>query len=147
MSNHKLTTVIVDTDALFALFNKDDANAQKAENLIQILYEQKVRLLYPATMLVETIDTLQRKLKRHEEAAQVTTLISSSQFAIESIEPISGDILRVAATYFEKNQSKQITLADCVVAAVAKKYNAIIFSFDNWYKKMGFRLVPDIYSS
>lgn len=145
MSNQKITTVIVDTDALFALFNKDDANAQKAENLFQILYEQKVRLLYPATTLVETIDTLQRRLKKHEEATQVATLISSSQFAIESIEPISGQILKDAATFFEKNQSKQITLADCVVAAVAKKYKAVIFSFDNWYKKLGYRLVTDLY--
>ena len=145
MSNLKQTTVIVDTDALFALFNKDDANAQKAENLLQILYEHKVRLLYPATTLVETIDTLQRRLKRHGEAAQVATLISASQFAIESIEPISGELLKNAATFFENYQSNQITLADCVVAAVAKKYNAVIFSFDNWYKKLGFRLVTDLY--
>lgn len=144
MNTAAITTVVVDTDSLIALFNKDDANNQKAEILFQTLYQKKVRLIYPATTLVETVDTLQRRLKKYKEAEEIARLIGHAQFAEESIETISGSILKDAVFYFEKRQSKGNTLADAVVAAVAKKYNATVFSFDDWYRKLGFKLVPNI---
>lgn len=145
MNTSEVSTVVVDTDSLIALFNKDDSNSQKAEILFQMLYQKKARLIYPATTLVETVDTLQRKLKKHKEAEEIARLIRSAQFAQESIENITGNMLKDAVFYFEKRQSKDNTLADAVVAAVAKKYNASVFSFDDWYRKLGFKLVPDLY--
>lgn len=144
MNVSEVSTVVVDTDSLIALFNKDDSNNQKAEILFQTLYQKKALLIYPATTLVETVDTLQRRLKKHKEAEEIARLIGSAQFAQESIENISGSTLKDAVFYFEKRQSKGNTLADAVVAAVAQKYNASVFSFDDWYRKLGFKLVPDI---
>jgi predicted nucleic acid-binding protein len=141
MNNETIQVVIVDSDALIALFNKDDANAQKAEKLFQMLYEEKARLIYPATTLVETIDTMQRKLKKHAEAAQIIKLIATAQFAIESIEPINGQCIKEAAHFFEAGKTKRTTLADAVVAAVAKRNNTkLIASFDEWYEDQGFIL-------
>lgn len=138
-------TIIVDSDALIALFNKDDAHAEKAERLFEALHEQRARLIYPATTLVETIDTLQRRLKKHENAAQIAMLIAEAKFATESIETIDGHCLKEAVIFFKFSKSNSSTLADGVVAAVAKKYKAdAIFSFDGWYKKQGFTLVTDL---
>lgn len=145
MKTSEVSTVIVDADSLIALFNKDDTNSKKAEILFQTLYQKKARLIYPATTLVETVDTLQRRLKKHKEAEEIARLVGSSQFVKESIETISGSILKDAVFYFEKRQSKNNTLADAIVAAIAQKYNAVIFSFDEWYRKLGFKLVSDLW--
>lgn len=144
MNTAEIPTIVIDTDSLIALFNKDDTNSKKAEILFLMLYQKKARLIYPATTLVETVDTLQRRLKKHEEAEEVAHLIGAAQFAQESIETITGAILKDAVSFFEKRQRKGNTLADAVVAAVAQKYNASVFSFDDWYRKLGFKLVPDI---
>jgi|SRR5579885_175840 len=139
-------TIIVDSDALIALFNKDDANAKKASKLFTIFLEKKIRLLYPATTLVETIDTLQRKLKKHEEALRITQLIAEARFATESVVAINGSDIKEALMFFGQKSSNHTTLADAIVAYIAKKYEArAICSFDTWYKKVGFRLAVDIY--
>lgn len=141
MNNETIKIVIVDSDALIALFNKDDANAQKAEKLFERLCEEKARLIYPATTFVETIDTMQRKLKKHEEAAHIARLIATAQFAIESIEPINGQCLKEAVKFFESGKGNRTTLADAVVAAVAQKNGTkIIASFDEWYEDQGLTL-------
>jgi predicted nucleic acid-binding protein len=137
--------VVVDSDALIALFNKDDPHAETVEKLLEVLHEQKARLIYPVTTLVETVDTMQRKIKNHAAAVQVVQLITESYFASKSIEPITTQELKEAARLYKKGFTNRTTLADAVVAAVAKKYNAdAIFSFDEWYQKQGFKLVIDL---
>lgn len=145
MDNAGVQTLIVDSDALIALFNKDDSNFSKAKILFESFYEQKTRLIYPSTTLVETIDTIQRRLKKYEVAKHLAQLISSAEFAIESVEPIDGSYLKEAVKYFKLESDNRKTLADAVVVAVAKKNNADgIFSFDEWYKKLGYKLASEL---
>lgn len=145
MDNEGIRTLIVDSDALIALFNKDDSNFSKAKILFESFYEQKTRLIYPSTTLVETIDTIQRRLKKYEIAEQIAQLIAGAEFAIESIEPIDGAYLKEAVKYFKSEKDNRKTLADAVVVAVAKKNNADgIFSFDEWYQKLGFKLAYEL---
>jgi predicted nucleic acid-binding protein len=74
---------------------------------------------------------LQRKIKNHEAAQEVVTLITQAYFTKESIEPVSSENLEQAAKFFHQGYSGKTTLADSVVAAVAKKHNTeYIFSFD-----------------
>lgn len=145
MDDAEVKTLIVDTDALIALFNKDDSNFSKAKVLFESFYEQKTRLIYPSTALVETIDTIQRRLKKYEVAKQLAQLILSSDLTVESVEPINGNYLKAAVKYFEAEGSNRKTLADAVVVAVAKKLNADgIFSFDEWYQKLGYKLAAEL---
>jgi len=54
--------------------------------------------------------------------------------------------LTEALALFNLHGSKQNTLFDAVVAAMARRLNAAaIFSFDKWYEKLGFRLVTRLY--
>lgn len=145
MDNAGVQTLIVDSDALIALFNKDDSNFSKAKILFESFYEQKTRLIYPSTTLVETIDTIQRRLKKYEVAHKIAQLISSADFAAESVESIDGIYLKEAAKYFEAEGNNRKTMADAVVVAVAKKTNADgIFSFDEWHKRLGYKLASEI---
>jgi predicted nucleic acid-binding protein len=137
--------VVVDSDALIALFHKTDVNAEKAVKLFETMYEQKAQLIYPLTTLVETVDTLQRKMKNDKAAAKIVELIREAYFSKESIEQVSYEQFLRAAELFKQGYSHRTTLADAVVASVAKTHNAdAIFSFDGWYKKQGFTLVADL---
>ncbi len=140
-----IKTLVVDSDALIALFNREDANFSKAEVLFENFYEQKIKLVYPATVLVETVDTIQRRLKKYKSAEKIGQLILSAEFAVQSIESIDGNYLKEAVKYFESESNNRKTLADAVVAAVAKKISADgIFSFDEWYKKLGYKLASEL---
>ncbi len=145
MSSTKLQTVVVDSDGLIALFHKDDAHFLKAQALFVTLYEQNAALLYPSTTIVETIDTLQRKFKNHETAGDIARLITSAEFADEAIVSVDSAILKQATTLFASIKNTHHTLADAIVATIAKKYQTdLIFSFDNGYRKLGFKLITDL---
>lgn len=142
--NKTLQTLVVDSDALIALFNREDSNFKTAKALFERFYEQKVRLIYPATVLVETVDTIQRRLKKYEIAKQLVCLILSAEFAKESVESINGIYLEEGAKYFQEEKDNRKTLADAIVIAVANKNNVDgIFSFDEGYKKVGYQLASE----
>lgn len=95
--------------------------------------------------MVETIDTIQRRLKKYKIAKQIAQLISNAEFAKESVESIDGVYLKEAVKYFEIEKENRKTLADAIVVAVAKR-NSVdgILSFDKWYKKLGYRLAFEL---
>jgi predicted nucleic acid-binding protein len=106
------------------------------------LRDIKATLLYPATTITETATTFQRKLNRPDLASAITASVQAHQFIIE---PINGDILLKAAQLFNPHGSKQNTIFDAVVASVAVKLNTkFIFAFDNWYEKVGLKLVSSL---
>src|SRR3954467_2021796 len=84
-----MKTVIVDADGLIALFNKDDAHAEKAIGLLQELVREEARILYPATAIAEATTTLQRKLDKPHLAAQIAEVIKENKFPIEPLPSIS----------------------------------------------------------
>ena len=62
-----------------------------------------------------------------------------------NVQAVDYAILTEAADLFHPNGSKKNTLFDAVVAAIAKRFNAdAIFSFDEWYRKMGLTLTDDL---
>lgn len=137
-----MKTVVVDTDALIALINKEDSMAAKALKTLEGLYEREVRLLYPATTIVEATTALQRKLSNPSLTTEIVRTIKESQF---EIVPIDQAVLELAETLFKPSDSKQSTLFDAIVAAVAKTIKAdAIFGFDKWYEKIGLRLASEL---
>ena len=102
-------------------------------------------MIYPATALVETVDAIQRRWKKYDVSAPIAELIASSELTAESIEAIDGAYLKEAVKYFQQESNNRKTLADAVVAAVANKVKADgIFSFDEWYIQLGFKLASDL---
>ena len=134
--------IIVDSDALIALVNVDDALAGDAIRIVEQLRNMKAALVYPATTTAETVTTLQRKLNRPDLAHALIANLKANQFMIE---PIDEEILARAAQLYYPHGSKQDTFFDAIVAAVAQKLNATaVFSFDTWYEKVGVTLATSV---
>lgn len=141
----RLRTVVVDADALIALFNKDDLHATTAMNLLERLTTDNIRLLYPATTIAETVTTLRRRFNNAQAVVEVVHVIQAGNL---TIEPVDMQVLTEALALFKPSGSKQNTLFDAIVAAVAKHHHAeAIFSFDQWYEKQGFVLAAHLYPS
>lgn len=134
-----MKTIVVDSDGLVALLYQRDAHAPAAEQILQALIEQQARLLYPATVLIETATLFQLRLQQPQIAGQLATLIGESNL---EVTPVGPELLRDALILFRPQEgSKHHTLFDAVVAATAKAYQAdAIFSFDGWYQAQGFTL-------
>ena len=140
-----MKTVVVDTDGLIALVNKDDVLALDAVKTLEDLHASEVKLVYPSTTIVEAITTFQSKLSNSGLAGDMAQMLRDGQF---NIVPVDQNILEQAETLFKPKGSKQNTMFDAVVAAVAKTTNAdAIFSFDKWYEKVGLRLATSLFKA
>jgi predicted nucleic acid-binding protein len=131
--------IIVDADALIALVDTDDPHSARAFAIAKQLQEIEAPLLYPATTIAEATTTFQRKLNKPALVAQIIGAVTARQFLIE---PVDAAVLDAAAALFKPHGSKHNTIFDAIVAALAQKHDAeAIFSFDDWYEKVGLRLV------
>lgn len=143
MKDSKLKVVVVDTDAIIAQIKKDDKHFLRARKLSEWLYDNNYLLIYPSTTLTESVTTLHRKLNLSKLAKDL-----AKSFAEEDYEIVEVDkkITKLAIkNYYLKTKSKKNTLFDCIVAASAKnKKAAAIFSFDDFYRQVGFKLVEDL---
>ena len=138
----QLPTIVVDSDVLIGLFYDQDAHAQESLEIAQKLQSLNAKLIYPATTVIETVTTLQRKLQRPDVVKQIMALVERTPLIIE---PVDTTILAEALVLFDPDGSKKNTLFDAVVAAIAAKVSAkAIFSFDGWYEKQGFTLVRQV---
>lgn len=134
--------VIGDADALIALLLEEDAHYQEASELSACLYSKGHTVIFPNTAIVEAITAFQRKFSSPKLAGILTDQYAQGVFAVEYLDE---EIMRLAASLFNPKSSKKNTFFDAIVAAVAKSLNAdAIFSFDSWYKKVGFKLASDL---
>ena len=76
------------------------------------------------------------------DAKRILTKFQSCDFPVRAV---NHAILSEAGDLFNPNGSKRNTLFDAVVAAIAKRLDAdAIFSFDEWYRKIGMTLTDDL---
>ncbi len=134
----KKLIVIGDADGLIAFINPTDANNQKAAQILSFLEEHQAILSFPTTTIAEAITALQRKHASPPLAQQVIEHCKEGNILFTSVDDI---VMEVAFAIYNPHGSKQNTFFDAIVAAVAKQQQAdAIFSFDGWYKKLGFTL-------
>lgn len=126
-------TILVDTDALIALFDINDALHSKAVALLVKLHTKKAELILLPTTLSEfaLVSTNRIGLKQTK-----VVLESWVNGVSNKVSGIDQDLIKSAVKLFHRQTSKEESLFDCfVMAAVSKyKYDAI-FSFDKGYKK------------
>jgi len=100
-----------------------------------------ITTIYPSTAIAEAITTLLRKHSNPELASYLTKQYKDDRFAVEYIDE---KIMKFATEIFNPKGSKQNTFFDALVAGTAKTLGVeIIFSFDQWYTKLGFTLASD----
>ncbi len=133
---------MVDSDALIGSLYSQDQHFKISKQIRVKLAKLNAKLVYPATVIVETATFLQGRLNKPELAEQVIGLVTNQELIIEAID---GEILQEASAFVDFSGSKHNTLFDAIVAAVAKKYKAdAIFSFDKFYKSKGFKLASEL---
>ena len=136
--NNKIS--VGDADALVALAYKDDANHMKAKKISEWFIVNNYEIIYPNTAILEAITALKRSLGLIEEAHLINKQYIKGAFLVEYV---NDQIQHRASQRLEKTISKKNTIFDAVVAETAIELGAeYIFSFDGWYVKEGFNLVP-----
>lgn len=136
------TLIIVDADAIISFVATDDVNHLRAKEIMQHLANVEAYLLFPTTAICEAVTVLKRKLNKPEDAANVVKKFQSGKFPIQAVDQ---EILNLAGDFFNPYGSKQNTLFDAVIAAIAKTLDAdAIFSFDAWYKTQKFTLAGEL---
>ena len=130
-----------DADALIALTLEDDPHNKRAKKISEWLSENSITTIFPVTVFPEAITSLKRAANQPAKAHLLNRQFLDGAF---SVEYINADIMRAASEIFDKAKSKQNTLFDAIVAATAQSLQTnLIFSFDDWYPKLGFKLAGE----
>lgn len=138
----KNSFVVGDADILVALYFKKDALRDRVKNISRKFLKTGVKIIFPNTAIAEAITTMQRKLSNSTAAA---LLNQDYKKGILEVEYVDEQIMQNASDFYNPKGSKKNTFFDALVAATAKKLNSeTIFSFDDWYKKLGFKLASDL---
>ncbi|MBU4016878.1 PIN domain-containing protein [Patescibacteria group bacterium] len=134
--------IVVDSDAIFAIYNPNDPLNRKATKTLQYLITEEYQLVYPTSVLFEVVSLFQRVLPTPKITAKLIEMVTNDQLLIYVVDT---DILKESAALFDPDGSKKNTLIDCSVVAIAKKINAEgVFAYDSFYTKQGLKLASDI---
>lgn len=134
--------IVVDSDGFIGSLNPQDQHYKTSQQILSGLVKNHAELIYPATVIVETVTFLQGRLNQPELANQVVQLVNNNQLTVEAV---NDEVLQRASRFMNFGKSKHDTLFDAVVATIAEKYRAdAIFSFDKFYKSKGFKLAIEL---
>lgn len=134
-----IKTVIVDSDALIALSLSSDLNHNRAVKISEDWSKRGYTFIFPNTMILEAMTAL----KRAKNEPKIAHLINKQFLSkdVLNVLYVDEEIQTKASEIFDKADSKKNTPFDAVIAACADVIGAdAIFSFDNWYPKLGFTL-------
>ena len=135
--------VVVDSDAIFAIYNPNDSLNKAATKTFQQLIAGDFELIYPTSVIFEVISLFQRVLPNQEVTAKLVEMIRNDEMLTFVIDQ---DILKQSALIFDPTGSRKNTLVDCSVTAVAKKIKAEgVFAYDDFYRKQGLKLARELF--
>ena len=135
-------TIIGDADALIALTIKTDSLHSRALAISKRVENTNGQVIFPNTAIAEAITTLLRKHSNPKLAGYLAKQYEENIFSVEYVDEYA---MLLAVNIFNPVSSKQNTFFDAIVAATAKKLNTdTIFSFNAWYRKLGFKLAADL---
>lgn len=139
MTNIPGDKVLLDSDALVAKLEEADAWHKKSLEIFARLIQNKTVFYIAATTISEVVTTIQRRYNRPKLSTDLFHQLLAEEI---NIVPVDREVLAVAYEYFTVSRSKKNTTFDVINMAVFKKYDLdAIFSFDNFYKKSGLKLV------
>ncbi|MEK7617334.1 MAG: PIN domain-containing protein [Patescibacteria group bacterium] len=135
-------TVVVDSDAIYAIYIPKDPLNSKATKTFQKLIENELRLVYPTSVLFESISLFQRASPLPEVAEMLADMIKNDELQICVID---NGLLKASINIFKAAGSKKNTLVDCSVVAVSKRIKADgVFAYDRFYLKQGLKQAEDL---
>lgn len=137
-----INKVVIDSDAIYAVYNHNDPLHSKAIKTLQGLNNNHFQLIYPASVIFEVMSLFQRVLSTPSVTMKIVDMISRDLLVIYVID---NEILKESTTIFKPTGSKKNTLVDCSVVAVAKKIKADgVFAYDAFYTKQSLKLAEEL---
>lgn len=134
--------VVIDSDAIYAVYNHNDPLHNKAIKALQWLNNKNFQLIYPTSVIFEVMSLFQRVLSTPSVTQKLIEMIKEEQLLIHTID---DELLKQSTTIFKPAGSKKNTLVDCSVVAVAKKIKAAgVFAYDSFYAKQGLKSAEDL---
>lgn len=131
--------VFVDSDAYVALSKEDDNKHKKAVIIFNKLLNNKTYFFTSNYVFSEVVTVLSLRLNHSAAMNFIKTIKSSPDFY--DIKWVNEDIEEKAIEIFSRQTSKNVSFVDCCNMAVMNIYSTpIIFSFDNIYRKNGYKL-------
>lgn len=138
-------SVVVDSDAIFAIYNPNDPLNKQAIRTFQQLIAGDFQLIYPTSVIFEIISLFQRVLPKQEVTTKLIEMVKNDEILIYIVDE---DILKQSAEIFNPLGSKKNTLIDCSVVATAKKIKAqAVFAYDDFYTKQGLKLARELFKN
>jgi predicted nucleic acid-binding protein len=140
VTNKKI--VFIDSDAFVALAKSDDANHAKATKLLEHLLSQSLTFITSNYVFAETVTVISMRIGHNYAIEFIKNLkAEDSEFEIKWVDET---IEETAIEIFYKQTSKNTSFVDCTNMAFLKRLHAdIIFSFDEVYRKNGFKTVEN----
>ncbi len=136
-------TVFVDSDAFVATLKEVDTTHKKALFLLDNLLQQSAILVTSNYVFSETITVLSQRMGHEAAVAYTKQMQSPSSFFLK--EWVDESLEEAAIEIFKHQTSKNTSFVDCTNMVFMKRLNIdAIFSFDEVYRKNGFKLVEDI---
>jgi predicted nucleic acid-binding protein len=133
--------VLVDADAFVAFVKLDDANHTRAEQHFMQLKEQQYEFYTPYMVFSEAVTVISQRIS-HEVAVQFINEVMTPISYIQMLDDWS--VKERAIEIFKQQTSKNVSFVDCTNMAFAEKDGFLLFSFDEAYKKNGFRTVEEL---
>lgn len=135
--------IFVDSDVFVSVLRKDDSNHQKAKRLYLQLEKLNVSFATSNYVFAEVITVISQKIG-HKIALEFISNMRSLD-SIYNFIRVTPEIEEMAIEIFKKQTSKNVSFVDCTNMALIKHDNlTAIFSFDEIYKKNGYKLVNEL---
>lgn len=140
---NKQLAIFVDADAFVATVKESDTTHKKALKLLDILIQQSAMLITSNYVISETITVISQRVGHVEAVIYIEQMQSGNNLFL--INRVDEEIEEEAIEIFKKQTSKNTSFVDCVNMAFMRQHNIdVIFSFDQIYRKNGFKLVKDL---
>jgi predicted nucleic acid-binding protein len=131
-------TVFVDTSALYAVLDRDDANHAKAAGVWRRLVKDGAGLVTHNYVLVESYALAQRRL-----AAPALRVLTEDIIPLFRVEWISEGRHRRAVDMAVTAGRKKLSVVDCASFVVMREVGVRqAFCFDRHFREFGFEVVP-----
>jgi predicted nucleic acid-binding protein len=128
-------TVFVDTSALLAILDADDANHREAREVWQTLLNQGATLLSTNYVLVETFALVQHRL-----GLEALSIFLSDVAAVLSLRWVDAQVHATTVAALLIARRRKLSLVDCVSFEIARQSGVeIAFAFDRHFAEQGFQ--------
>ena len=128
----------IDTSALFALLDRDDANHEKARDTWAGLLADEKSLLTTSYVLVESFALIQHRL-----GMAAVRSFQEDILPVLRLEWVTESMHRAGVSALLAASSRNLSLVDCVSFESMRRAGIkSVFAFDSHFARQGFNCIP-----